>query len=248
MKEPVKLLYIEEHQGCNHYIKENNVGFKRVSLTKDESMRISLGKEFVVMFVTKGSLKVRHGAEKIQKVATKEICLLSNFRDYQLKASSDTEMTCLYFDRPHSRCDLLSFEKMIKQVDKTDGRLARVLSMKKPVNDFVVQMQYYIDNKMFCRHLHDIKESEFIFLMRSFYSKEEIRQFFAPVVIALNDFNNLVRANYLKAKNVNELAGMCFMTPKTFTRRFKDEFGDTPKQWMIREKSKYNKKPIRGLG
>lgn len=50
-------------------------------------------------------------------------------------------------------------------------------------------------------------------------------------------FEDSVLKNFMTAKNVNELAGMCrYDCVRTFTRHFKKSFGETPYQWMLDRK------------
>lgn len=238
MKSSVKLLYLDEHLGCENYIRENNVGFGNLKLVKENDYQIHLKGEFAVLFVTKGKVMIGVPETPIEVMEKNEIWLLSNHHDYSLTVKSNAHVTIMYFDRPNSRCDFLAFDKMSGLIKKNDTSLARKLKMNKPVADFIKGLEFYLDNKMYCRHLHDLKESEFFFLIRGFYTKEEIAYFFTPVIRSLNGFANLVQTNYLKVDTVTELAEKLNMTPKTFTRRFKSVFDATPKQWMLKVKTK----------
>lgn len=240
MKRISTLLYLDEHLGCENYIKENNLGFSKHYFEKDKTYIFNLSKEFAILFVLKGKLVVEMPDKLSVQASKHETILLSNFMKYSITSKNETEVTIMYFDRPNSRCDLLALDKMSDGIVKNDNEKVKKIAMKKPLVDFVNHMGFYLDNKMFCRHLHDIKETEFFFVIRGFYTKEEISCFFAPVIRALNDFTNLVHANYLKVETVAELAAALNMTTKTFNRRFNSVFGENPKQWMMREKSKYD--------
>lgn len=205
MKKATNLLYIKEHLGCEHYIKENNVGFTKYNFEKDNTHYISLDKEFAVIFVLSGRFLIELSDKKKMVIAKNEICLLSNFMKYEILAKSDAKVTIMYFDRPNSRCDLLALDKMADDKVNSDRDKIKKIVMKKPVLDFIKNMEFYLDKLMYCRHLHDIKETEFFFLVRGFYTIEEIKCFFAPVIRSLNDFTNLVHANYLKVSKVSEL-------------------------------------------
>ncbi|MFV0390597.1 MAG: AraC family transcriptional regulator [Paludibacteraceae bacterium] len=243
MKQNANLLYIEEHLGCKNYIKENNVGFSSQTFTKNNAVDLNLKKEFVVVFVLTGRLSISDNNKQTIILTKREIGLLTNYSTYQILPKTDCTVVFLYFERPNSRCEMLAFESMADKVSKKDNKKIRKLPMKKPVTDFLKSVLFYLNEKMNCRHLHDIKETELLFLIRGFYPKEDVIQFFTPVIHSLNSFNNVVRANYLKVKTVNELASICNMSTKTLTRRFLSEFGETPKQWIMREKSKYDNKP-----
>lgn len=242
MKKTNELLYLKEHLGCEHYIHEHNVGFSIQKFNKlDVVYTMELKEKFALLFVMSGSVAINSSNGEDMKVVENEMCLLSNFLHYDLTVITDAEVTIMHFDRFNSRCDKLTFEKMSKKLNRKDLRSIRKLEMHKPIVEFVENMRFYLDKGMYCRHLHDMKETELLFLMRGFYVKEDVACFFTPVIRALNDFTNMVREHYMNVNTVEELAEKCNMTAKTFTRMFKVVFDDTPKQWMIREKMKYVK-------
>ena len=102
--------------------------------------------------------------------------------------------------------------------------------------NFLNTMQIYLDKKMLCKHLQGLKQSEFFFIMRGFYTKEENAMFFFPVIETRNSFKMLVREKAENVKTTKDLAAACNMTTKTLTRRFKETFNDTPKQWLLTRK------------
>ena len=86
--------------------------------------------------------------------------------------------------------------------------------------------------------MHNLKESEFFFILRAFYEKEKIACFLSPVIFNQNDFKSMVLTKYTNTCSVEELASKCNMTSKTFTRRFKEQFNTTPYQWLMKQKNK----------
>jgi len=54
----------------------------------------------------------------------------------------------------------------------------------------------------------------------------------------MGEFKKIVFSRYTKTCNVEQLASMCNMTTKTFTRRFKEQFNTTPYQWLMEQKNR----------
>lgn len=144
----------------------------------------------------------------------------------------DCEFLILVFDTPPIRCDEFSMISLKKYYKPEMDKCVRMLPIKKEIASFICNIVFYLDNKMYCKHLQDIKQSEWFFLMRAFYTKEENAMFFAPLIEDKNDFILLVKEKAKKISTVNELAEACNMTTKTFTRNFKKYFNSTPKQWL----------------
>jgi len=233
----MELLYLNEHRTCKNYISDFKTGFSLKTFKKDDIFNFNLFREFVVIFLEQGSLLINN-SEESKIISANEICLLSNHASYECKAIENSIMTLLFFDHPNNQCDKYSLQALTKY-SKPSTEKIRSLPMKTPIIAFINGMKLYLSNKMYCNHLHDIKESEWFFIMRGFYTKEESAYFFNPVINIFSDLFNLVKENYLQVKSVQELADICNMTIKTFTRHFKEEFNDTPKQWILKEKAKH---------
>lgn len=241
--EKVKLLYLEEHTSCKNYISEYASGFSSQKQLKNNILELKPNHQFVVIFMLKGEIEISSELGENKKINTGSFALLNYETKYTCQVLNDAEFTMLYFEKPRIKCDkytLLALAEYTKAV-KDD---IRILKMVEPLNMFINNLMFYLNNKMMCRHLHDLKESEWIFIMRGFYTKEQNAYFLEPIINSLNDFATIVRENYLKCHSVQELAELCNMSEKTFTRRFKEYFNDTPKQWILREKAKYIKSDL----
>lgn len=68
-----------------------------------------------------------------------------------------------------------------------------------------------------------------------YYSRDEIINFFCSILCNKNDFKQNVLKNYTRDSSVSDLALKCNMSLKTFTRRFKENFGETPYQWLLKQ-------------
>lgn len=229
------LLYLREHLGCENYQSINKSIFSKHTLTKGEFFRISLKEEFLFMFMLEGGIDLRDfSGTLIPMTKNRMYSLGNNFRGEGF-CVADSSFILLAFDRPKIKCDEFSLLKLKKHLPETDTPL-RTLPITEPVKLFFNGLLFYLDNKMYCQHLQDIKHSEWFFVMRGFYTKEENAMFFYPLIQHRDPFMSLVLENYKRASSVNELAGICHVSTKTLTRNFKKLFKSTPKQWMLEQK------------
>lgn len=237
------LLYLDEHTSCQHYISDFNSGFSARFYKSGKEIKFSLKRQFVIIFLQSGSLEITSILNECKTLNSNELCLLNYEKDYNCCIIEDAAFTLLYFDYPKIKCDKFSLLALEKYDVKLEDDI-RVLKMVDPLKIFINNLDIYLENKLMCRHLHDMKESEWLFLMRGFYTKQQSAYFLAPVIDSLNDFIIKVKDNYLNCDSVKNLADKCNMSEKTFTRRFKEHFKDTPKQWMMKEKAKYIKSEL----
>lgn len=82
----------------------------------------------------------------------------------------------------------------------------------------------------------DKKHQELFFLLEHQYTTQEKATFFAPLVGKQMDFKSLVRKQSAHSDSVQDLARRCNMTYATFLRRFKQNFSDSPKRWIDKQK------------
>jgi len=106
---------------------------------------------------------------------------------------------------------------------------------------FLESLAYYLDQGVKCEHFHELKHQEMFLIFRWFYSKEQLAQLFYPIIGRSLNFRALVLENYLKIKNVNELAVLSMMGRSSFDIMFKKEFGMSAGQWLLKQKAKHVK-------
>ena len=80
---------------------------------------------------------------------------------------------------------------------------------------------------------------ELFLLFRGFYRKEELAYLFHPIVGKSLDFRSLILENYLKVDQVDGLAKIAGMGRTNFNNKFKEEFGISPHQWLLKQKAKH---------
>ncbi|MDR1500555.1 MAG: helix-turn-helix transcriptional regulator [Tannerellaceae bacterium] len=62
---------------------------------------------------------------------------------------------------------------------------------------------------------------------------------FYPIIGKSFDFRTLIMDNYLKIHHVDELAHLSGMGRTNFDSKFKEEFGTSPHQWIMKQKAKH---------
>ena len=148
-------------------------------------------------------------------------------------------MACV-FDTIKSACDKFNLHSCwsICKDMKYDFRAVTLIP---PVEAFLNQLIYYLDQGVKCEHFHEMKEQELFLILRWFYPKEQLAQLFYPIIGQSIDFKAFVLDNYSKVKSINELSNLSMMGRSSFDLKFKKEFGMPPGQWMLKQKAKHIK-------
>ena len=89
---------------------------------------------------------------------------------------------------------------------------------------------------MSCIHYQRIKKEMLFIELRGFYQKEDLARFFAPILGTDNDFKENVLRIYPQVETAQELIDRLNMSPSAFKRKFRETFGISARQWLIRKK------------
>ena len=100
---------------------------------------------------------------------------------------------------------------------------------------FFETVVHCLRNEMNCTYLHNVIEREFFFLLRGFYNKKEIATLFHPIIGKQLEFRDFVMQNYSRVNNLDELITLSNIGRTSFFIKFKEEFGITAKQWMMKQ-------------
>lgn len=84
--------------------------------------------------------------------------------------------------------------------------------------------------------LYNVKKVEYLHYMRQMYDEDDLAQFMFGILSTYSVFKMGVYSNFSNSINVEMLAESVYMTVKTFTRRFKQEFNMTPHDWILEQK------------
>ncbi|MDO5663799.1 MAG: helix-turn-helix transcriptional regulator [Bacteroidia bacterium] len=229
------LLYINEHLQCKNYLSDDKCTFSKYLVKKNIPVNINFFNQYLFVFVLSGKLELTYESGYKIKLESSKMYSIGFDQSVFVNSIENSQIILLTFDRPQVLCDEFNLMNLKEYLPVEDSKV-RSLVINKYMLNFLDTMQMYIGNKMLCRHLQGLKQSEFFFIMRGFYTKEENAMFFYPVIEAKNPFKLLVREKSKNVETVKDLAAACNMTTKTLTRRFKETFNETPKQWLLTRK------------
>ena len=131
-----------------------------------------------------------------------------------------------------------TLENLPKLIDfSTIQHKYTVLLIRERIMQFIDSLILCLNDGLGCRHFHQLKQKELALLFRGYYNKEELAHFFYPILSENMDFKELVLANYTYAKDMESIAERMNLSPTTFNRRFKKNFGESFAQWQEKRKA-----------
>ncbi|MDD4516645.1 helix-turn-helix transcriptional regulator [Massilibacteroides sp.] len=239
----MKLLYLEEHYSCRNYMSDGITSFKHFYIKKGELISDIDSSLNYLFFIRKGEIKIL--SNEYQKVfKSGEVFFIPKSAETAGLILADADIVVHIFDRLINLCEQFALEKLEKSARNITYTFEsqKILS---PIYSFLESLVFYIEQKMLCKHMLEIKQTELFMLFRGFYTKEVCASLFYPIICGNMDFRTLVLNNYKTSKTVQELADACCLSLTTFNRRFKLFFGDSPYNWMLIQKSKHIQAKLR---
>lgn len=230
-----KLLYTQEHLSCRNYREELENGFKYIEFEKDE---VILEEETIwnqIVFLLEGECVINYNQFKDRKFRVGSIILLPKMATIKIEVMAGTRLLLLSFAIPLNLCDKFTLQSLTGLCNKLDYNFEPV-DIHYPLPPFLELITYCLKQKMDCGHFHALLQQELFFLLRGFYSKEELALLFYPILATELSFKDFIIENCAKVNNVNELISLSNMGKCNFHCKFKQVFGTTAKQWLLKQR------------
>ena len=235
-EEFMSVFYLDEHKACGNYISDYNVGFKNCQIKQGEFI-IPANKEYhCLFFLINGRIDLYYDAQ-IYHLRKDTVWFIPMSSDYKISAGTDATLLMNYFNKPIDFCEKSAMESL--SVFLEQKTYTSMLRVNKPLKKFLLNLVFYMNEGIYCKHFHEIKQKELLFILRYFYTKRDLAGLFAPIISKNLDFKNTVLANYLNASSVKELAQICNYSLSSFNRTFKKNFEENPYIWLQNQKIKY---------
>lgn len=236
----MEILYLNEHTDCANYVTEVHSGFKYVEMKQDEDFNIRDKQEKHIFFILRGRMKVRYNEFDYTEFGAAEMFFIPKSSDCHGVALTGCSFIVHIYSNNVRLCDATTLQSMVKYSKRVDYEFASL-----PINQTLVLylklLRTYLQAGASCRHLHEIKQRELFILYRLCYKKEDLAQFFFPILGKSMDFRDKIMTHYPSVKTVGELAAACGYSVVRFRELFREEFGQPPYQWMQKQMSNHIK-------
>lgn len=234
----MKLLYPQEHFSCYNFEQGDKPVIQALSL--ENGKRIGLSTiDNKLIFVLDGSLEFIFKSSLPQIISRGQFMLLPAGSVLSATAKGDLRIIILRIRSQIRLCDTFSIEKLL-DVDFHDSLKGGMyfLDINERVEYFLAGLQNYINDGLRCYYFYQLKISEFFYLLRAYYTKEELRAFFNPLISSDMSFSGQVFKYYKTARTAQELAEMLNYSFSGFQKKFKRVFGVSAYRWITEQRVK----------
>lgn len=233
-----KLLYLEEHVSCKEYSPNILVGFKFRRLMEKNDLNEQNKDYHHLIFFLKGEALISSNEYRNRSIKSNEFILIPKSTDFSCRIISASDIVIFTFNSFPGVCNKLELQSLTHYRDKIQYDFEPTV-IRPYLKRFLNTLIEYLQCGMNCKHMHEVKQLELFLLLRGFYRKEELANLFYPIIGQSIDFRSLVMENYLKVDHVDELARIARMGRTNFNNKFREEFGTSPHQWILKQKAKH---------
>ncbi|MCE8780849.1 cupin domain-containing protein [Bacteroides thetaiotaomicron] len=210
-------------------------GFSLRSFKMETAVMDHHSNHYYIVYLLEGSIDVSCSLYSKQLVREGEIAFIPKDSAYTIKSHTKRSKALFFaFDTTMIKMDTPLFNYFVKNVSKKPYEFNTL-----PINE---QMRKVLDMILSqITHSKKVKIPQVctswnmtIFVtFASFYKRNELLDFFRPIMSTTTDFRSFVENNFLEAEgNVSKLRKLSGLSRHIFEKNFKDIFGSAPKEWF----------------
>ncbi len=223
---------------CESYSSKASIGFKHYVFEEGITFDTLSGLYYHFIFFLKGKAQINCNEFRNRIFHAQQCIMIPKSANLSYKSLEPSEILVFSFEDLIYPCDKFTVSSL-KSFSERIHYDFQPTEIRYPLNIFIDTMVYYIDTKVDCMRMHDIKNQELFLILRGYYQKEELVNLYYPMIGKALDFKGIIMKNYTKIKGVNELANIVHMGRSTFDLKFKEEFGMPPHQWLLKQKARH---------
>ncbi|MDR0995016.1 MAG: helix-turn-helix transcriptional regulator [Tannerella sp.] len=223
----------EEEKSASH---ELHIVFHLVQKRKGKPFRLPDVQWNYWLFILDGEMNVSYQEFRNHLCKAGEMIFLPQYGGAVCEPFSEMKMLSLEFNNQALIHDELKWEDWVEEANERP--FFHKLDIRSPLTVVVESVQFYQQCGLLNPAMELVKEKEAFLALKLFYTRQEAARFLGPLLIRReDDFKAHVTKYCAQARSVEDLASLCSMSPRAFTRKFKNEFNDSPYHWLLRKKA-----------
>lgn len=231
-------LFYEENSQCLNCRETKVELFRYVESKAGEEIVFENEDVVLLVFILSGKALISCNEFNNVLFQSNEMCLFPIAADCTWKTVEDATGIVLRASRSGDPCTREAMQSYSEHWLNAEPAFYG-LTIRPALLHFLHSIKTYLTDGKTCPQMHYVKENELAILFRAYYSTEELIEFFMPTIKNRDGFQQFIMKNYLKMKGVQEFVDLSGLNLSTFNRKFKAQFGTTPYQWMMKQKSKH---------
>lgn len=208
-------------------------GFALINLPKEKMYTDRRTNLFYILILLEGEImcKCKTCSNKLIKKNT--MVFIPKDSKLAIKAISDAEFIFFGFSTTIIRNDKELLDFYCKEAHK--GKYSfNTLPVKECMTKVTELIRFQLASKKIRNNIiSEIWNALFFHTVQSYYTKQQIVNFFRPIFNGLTDFESFIENNYISSRgNVSSLIELSGIPPTRFYKLFVERYGMTAKAWL----------------
>ena len=230
----MNLLYKKEHTSCLYYDNDGQIVVKKIYKGQPFDGHSQQSR---LVLVLDGSVTYKLRGLVLADLQEGQMLLIAPDKHFSISTKNSANLLVITLTQLAGLCECFPLESLLVFRDESRTEVT-ILEANKAIDEFATSLVASIKQGLRCKFYLETKIKELFYLLRAFYTKEQLAHFFSEMLHADAHFYYFVTQNYKKAASIPEFAKMIDMKQLTFEKRFKEVFGMPPYKWVIEQKAK----------
>lgn len=232
---------IQEHEKCFHYDHSElpMIEVRKILCGHKDEMTFLRNE---IVFVMEGKIRFWFRDHPERETAKGEFFFIPTGGTFRYKTERKSMVLVIRLNEGMRLCQGFMIEQLYEKAKtKEDLRLQATIStleINTHLWTFLDGLVAVLTDGLRCRYYFETKTQELSILLRSYYPKDKLLEFFSLILSPDTAFSEYVRTHFMKFRKVKDFAASMNLTVKQFTSRFNRVFGLSPYVWMMRERTR----------
>lgn len=231
----MELLYKPEHFSCYNYNKGET---PRLEILKRPTGFI-INRDLIdteIVFLVEGSILLSYNSLVKEEIREGKVLLFPPGSHIIVKITEDAHLIICRVRDVIKLCECMSLERLYNEAKVVTPGF-HMLNINGRIYNFIQLLVDCANDGLKCTDYFNTKMKELFFLLRAYYTKEELAKFLSPLLGKDARFMNLMYQNYRNVNTVQGLAKLSNYSLSGFKKQFQRVFGTSASEWMSNQKA-----------
>lgn len=232
----MKIYYPQEHFACYNFNKGQNASLEIIKRKLGEVIERDLETTELV-FVIDGHFSLSYTKYIDLDITKGKIMFFPPGSHIRVQFLEETLIIICRVQGLVQLCDCLTLEKLYDEYKEMVEEGFYMLDINERIYGYISHFVDCVEDGLRCSYYFATKMKELFFLLRAYYTKEQLAAFFAPLVSKNARFMKLMYENYRNVRSVQELADLSMYSSSGFKKQFNRVFGMPASEWLSSQKA-----------
>lgn len=238
----MKVFCSRKYLSCLYYDSDPHPMVEVMKITKETVNKMVLSGNKIV-FLLEGLIRIISQDQSETVVEKGEFIFAPVGTTIHFRATKNSQLMSVSVNGNIRLCKGFDIESLFDKAEPLPHRSQKTphsvasLKMNRMLWDFVGVLRNALSDELLCKYYFEIKVQELFVILRAYYTKEQLRDFFYYILSPNMVFSEFVRANWRTYNTVQKLANAMNMSRTHFIKRFKTIFSKPPAAWLADEKT-----------